>query len=191
MRTGDRRGFALVELVTLIGVGFVGMGLLLPQIQAAREAARRSQCTNNLKMIGLGMHNYHAANDVFPWVMAYRPSSIWTNTLMTQLNRINHRNTNPCFAPSDVVNNNSPDPTIVPADPDRCLWGCHRRDSPEFGFEHRLATGARLFRPASRPLQSHLACWPVQPGDTGPGQLRKLPAAQSSRAEQITDRFPL
>ncbi len=66
MRTSDRRGFALVELVTLIGVGFVGMGLLLPQIQAAREAARRSQCTNNLKIIGLAMHNYHSANDVFP-----------------------------------------------------------------------------------------------------------------------------
>lgn len=66
MRTRDRKGFALVELVTLIGVGFVGMGLLLPQIQAAREAARRSQCSNNLKMIGLAMHNYHSANDVFP-----------------------------------------------------------------------------------------------------------------------------
>ncbi len=66
MKTSERRGFALVELVTLIGVGFVGMGLLLPQIQAAREAARRSQCTNNLKIIGLAMHNYHSVYDVFP-----------------------------------------------------------------------------------------------------------------------------
>ena len=66
MRTRDRKGFALVELVTLIGVGFVGMGLLLPQIQAAREAARRSGCTNNLKMIGLALLNYNDANGTFP-----------------------------------------------------------------------------------------------------------------------------
>ena len=71
MRTRDRRGFALVELVTLIGVGFVGMGLLLPQIQAAREAARRSQCSNNLKWIGLAMHNYEAANGTFPMSAVY------------------------------------------------------------------------------------------------------------------------
>ena len=50
-----------------------------------------------------------------PDEIAYRPSSVCTKTLITQLNRINQRKTNPCLAPSDVVSSNSPEPTIVPA----------------------------------------------------------------------------
>jgi prepilin-type processing-associated H-X9-DG protein len=66
MGTRDRKGLVLVELVTLVGVGFVSLGMMLPQIFGAREAARRSQCTNNLKQIGLALHNYHDAIGTFP-----------------------------------------------------------------------------------------------------------------------------
>jgi prepilin-type N-terminal cleavage/methylation domain-containing protein/prepilin-type processing-associated H-X9-DG protein len=61
-----RRGFTLIELLVVIAIIAVLIALLLPAVQAAREAARRAQCVNNLKQIGLGMHNYHQVNDCFP-----------------------------------------------------------------------------------------------------------------------------
>jgi prepilin-type N-terminal cleavage/methylation domain-containing protein len=113
MRAANRRGFTLVELLVVIAIIGILVALLLPAVQAAREAARRSQCINNLKQWGLASQNYHDVNKRLPMGCVPGQYWLWKGALLPYIEEssiyglINYIYPNNCFAYNQTLSGNN------------------------------------------------------------------------------------
>jgi prepilin-type N-terminal cleavage/methylation domain-containing protein/prepilin-type processing-associated H-X9-DG protein len=124
---GDKRtakGFTLIELLVVIAIIGIMVALLLPAVQAAREAARRLQCSNNLRQIGIALHNYHDTRGSFPSGMSWPNRMFWTGQVLPYIEQTTLHSMIDLNLPWDVTPNSAVLGTVV------SVYRCPSSDSP-------------------------------------------------------------
>jgi prepilin-type N-terminal cleavage/methylation domain-containing protein/prepilin-type processing-associated H-X9-DG protein len=152
----SRRGFTLVELLVVIAVIGILVGLLLPAVQAAREAARRMQCSNNMRQLGLATHNYESVYGRLPsgWVsngLSGEPGWGWAAALLPYMEGNNlANNIDWRVAIEDAVHDAvrvTVVPTFIcPSDPADNIFEIAEGDGHDHEHEFSIDDGDKLFR---------------------------------------------
>lgn len=136
-----REGFTLVELLVVIAIIGILVALLLPAVLAARESARRVQCSNNLHQMGIALHNYHTVHNKFPSGIVEPSFVLWSGSLLPYIEQANLFNTLDFSRRWEIVGsgNAAACVTLVPT------YRCPSSDAPEHvsiqGIRERVPSG--------------------------------------------------
>ncbi|GIW98983.1 MAG: prepilin-type N-terminal cleavage/methylation domain-containing protein [Pirellulaceae bacterium] len=158
-----RRAFTLVELLVVIAIIGILVGLLLPAVQAAREAARRMQCTNNMRQLGIAVHNYESAHKRLPggwydWQRSGEPGWGWGASLLGFIEGTNIQNQIDFRLPIEHVVHDQVRVTVIPtykcpSDTGEDVFEIaendphsHSHGSTNFDHHHSVDEGDKLFR---------------------------------------------
>jgi len=175
-----QRGFTLIELLVVIAIIAVLIALLLPAVQAAREAARRAQCTNNLKQIGIAMHNYHDQLGSYPpgcISIAGAPwgpmasELCWRAMILPQMEGGTAYNAINFSISSNAINNGA---QFTAYNTVFTSWLCPSDGTNGGGPRPPHAPGGQGARPPPRPSNVPDGQWTDQPLDPSTGQTAAL-----------------
>lgn len=181
-----RRGFTLIELLVVIAIIAILVAILLPAVQQAREAARRSQCKNNLKQIGLAMHNYLDIHNTLPpgWIMVENGvpephegenGAGWATQLLPQLEEQNlweqfDSNVGIHEPENDAFRLTTLEKFRCPSDPSPERWTIFEEDDPTVALADLPTSNyVGVYGTEEFPGHSHGGGAPVHSGDEGVG----------------------